>query len=59
MKYIFVFNLVLNLKHKKNRCVFACVYGEGGALGIHLEAKGAPDWKSLGTTALEDDIFFH
>ena len=30
-----------------------CVWGGGGVvLGIHLEAKGVPDWNSLGTTNL-------
>ena len=57
-----MFNLVLNLKHTKiKKSVFACVYdggrGEGGGvrkvvLEIHLEAKGTPAWKSLGTTLL-------
>ena len=27
-----------------------------GVLGIHLEAKGTPAWKSLGTTVLEHSI---
>ena len=52
-------NLVLNLKHTKiKKCVCSCVHeggsGREGVLGIHLEAKGTPAWKSLGTTAVND-----
>ena len=55
MKYIFVFKLVVfNLKHTKGVCSHVYITGGsgggGGAPGIHLEAKGAPDWKNLGTT---------
>ena len=56
MKYIFVFNLlVFNLKNTKIKsvCSHVCMEGGGGGgLGIHLEAKGTPAWKSLGTTGL-------
>ena len=58
VKHVFVFNLVVfNLKHIKIKkvCVHMCVWGGGGggeALGIHLEANGAPAWKTLGTTAI-------
>ena len=50
----FVFNLKHTKKIKKN--VFACVWGVG-ALEIHLLAKGALAWKSLGTTDVGSTYF--
>ena len=40
----------------KKKFVFACVWGGegGGALGIHLLAKEALAWKSLGATDFDE-----
>lgn len=53
VKYLFAFNLVMfDLEHTNAELMHVCVYEEGAALGIHLETKGGPSWKNLGTTFL-------